>query len=386
MADQEQQRASIMAMLVAAEATYGVAPAFDPALHGLLANSGVTWEPKMDTVERKILKPTFSPAGVRVVSASQTLRVEVEARGGGLDVSGAPKAPDWEPLALACGLQKTACHRLTVGDATGYEIGETITGATSGATATLHHIDGDVLVVTGVTGSWTPTAENVTGSESAAASPLTGVVQAIEYRPVTANSAAQKSCAIRFHKDAILHQLVGARGNMNLSAKNKEIPSIQFDFSGLWVDPADANLPTPTLTDLKPPVFLNAGARIGEYIPVFDAFSLNLNNKVEARPSANAADGMAGFLITGRRPSGSMNPEADSLANRPIWATLRSGATADYSCNIGSEAGNRLRVQVPAAQLEGVKYSERVNIVCYDESFVCKEHRVGDDECRLYVF
>jgi len=383
---QEIQLARKTAMLVVPEATYGAAPAFDPALHGLLANAGVTWDPKIDTVARNIVRPTFSPAGVRVVGATQTLKVEVEARGGGLDGTGAPLAPDWEPLLLACGFQKTACSRLTVGDASGFAVGEGVTGATSGATATLHHVDGDVLVVTGVVGDFDPGNENVTGNTSAAASPLSAMVKAIEYRPITAAPTDYDSCAVRFHKHGILHQLVGVLGNVNLSAKNKQIPLLQFDLSGLWVDPADAALAAPTLTDLKPPVFVNAGARIGAYVPVFEAFSLNINAKVEARSDANAADGTVGFVISDRRPVGSMNPEADSLENRPIWDTLRSGALADYSCNIGSEAGNRLRIHVPAAQLEGVKYGERVGIVCYDETFVCTEHRVGDDEARIYVF
>jgi hypothetical protein len=155
----------------------------------------------------------------------QQLTVTTELRGGGLGVGGEVLPPDYAPFLLACGAQRTDVVRLTVDDAAGFEIGETVTGGTSTATGVLHHIDGRCWSCPGLR-ALVRRAETVTGGDSAATAVIaaSGVAPGLEYRPMTVRPETQKSACIKYHKDSILHVVVGARGTAAIDCPAGKTP------------------------------------------------------------------------------------------------------------------------------------------------------------------
>lgn len=376
----------VMALLAATEAAYGVPPDAGQ-FAGVLCNAGSEISPTGDKIERDIVRSTFSPLPSRVGAKRQQLTVTTELRGGGLGVGGEVLPPDYAPFLLACGAQRTDVVRLTVDAVAGFEIGETITGGTSTATGTLHHIDGLVLVLSGVTGTFAA-AEMVTGGDSAATATVAanGVVPGIEYRPVTARVEAQKSVCVKYHKDSILHQIVGARGTAVIDCQVGKIPTVKFTLTGLWADPAAAVLPNPVLTDLAGPVFVNAGATLGTYSPIISALSLDIGNTVSERVSANGPEGLIAQYISGRRSTGSLDPEVDDLALFNPWAAWKGATPARIAATIGDAPGNRIRLEVPKAGHEDIKYGDRSGLATYQLPYVASVDRDGDDEWRITYF
>jgi hypothetical protein len=375
-----------MALLAATEAAYGVPPAADQ-FRGVLCNAGSEITPTGDKIERDIVRQTFSPAASKMGAKRQQLTFTTELRGGGLDVGGDVLPPDYAPFLLGCGMQATEVVRLTVDAVAGFEIGETVTGGTSTATGTLHHIDGLVLVLRGVVGTFAA-AETVTGGDSTTTAAVVagGVAPGLEYRPLTARVEAQKSACIKFHKDSILHQIVGSRGTLVIDCQVGKIATIKFTMTGLWADPATALLPTPVLTDLAGPVFVNAGATLGAYSPIISALSLDVGNTVSERVSANGMDGLLAQYISGRRSTGSIDPEVDDLALFNPWAAWKAATPARLAATIGDTPGNRIRLEVPKAANEEVKYAERNGLATYQQPYLATVDRDGDDEWRITYF
>lgn len=376
----------VMALLAATEAAYGVSPDAGQ-FAGVLCNAGSEISPTGDKIERDIVRSTFSPAASKMGAKRQQLTVTTELRGGGLGVGGEVLPPDYAPFLLACGMQATAVVRLTVDAVAGFEIGEEITGGTSTATGTLHHIDGLVLVLRGVVGTFAA-AEMVTGGDSAATATVAagGVAPGLEYRPITARVEAQKSVCVKYHKDSILHQIVGARGTAVIDCQVGKIPTIKWTLTGLWADPAAAVLPNPVLTDLTGPVFVNAGVVIGAYAPIVSALSLDVGNNIAERVSANGMDGLLAQYISGRRSTGSLDPEVDDLALFNPWAAWKNATPARIAATIGDAPGNRIRLEVPKAANEDLKYAERNGLATYQQPFVASIDRDGDDEWRITFF
>ncbi|UJX42971.1 hypothetical protein K9F62_09955 [Desulfovibrio sp. JY] len=367
------------------EDVYGQLPVME-AKNGLFINNGVDVEPTGEKVKRDVVRGTFSPAGAVIGSKKITFKTTVELRGGGVAEGGKVLPPDCEPLLLACGTQRTDVVRLAVSAVAGILLGENITGATSQATGVVHHIDGDnTLVVKDVVGTFEP--EQITGASSNVTADVTSVAPGIEYRPITQRPVTQNSAGILFYKDAILYTVVGARGTFTMNCAVNKYPSFEFTMTGLWTDPADAEtIPVPELTDIVPPMFMGANFVIGEYRPVITEFTYAIGNTLADRLDANAAEGMIGALITGRESTGTINPEMDALANYNPWAKWKSAGTSRIATLFGSNPGNRIRIELPAAQYDGLKHADRSGISAYTANYIANAHRdAGDDEWRLTI-
>lgn len=379
------QRSRITATLVKAETAYGT-DAGPTGANAVLVTGAPEFTPEADKVDREIYRDTYSPAGSIVGAKSAKLKIKVEMRGGGLDGTNKPKAPDYEPLLLACGMQKAEVIRVTL-EATGaWQAGETVTGGTSTAHGTVEYIERDTLIVlSSVTGTFAE-GETVTGGTSAATGTVADLAPGLMYRPKTYDIDTMPSASVRFYKDKILHKVAGVIGTWSLTAEVGKLAYLEFDLSGLWTDPEDAAIPALTLVDLTGPQVLAMGMRIGAYTPVANALKLQLGAKIEKRNDLNGPDGLIGFVITGREPSGSLDPETDTLAAFNPWSLWKSGAKYRLNGYLGSAAGNRWAVHVGQAQCTELKYGERTGLVTYDKTFTPCQERLGDDELRLVLF
>ena len=386
----ESQLTRRAAILVAPEVTYAQDPTPNPATHGVLINNGVEITPQAERQDRDVVRDTFSPAGSVVGAKSLDITIKTEFRGGGLDeATGKPKAPDFGNLLLACGMQSVEVVRLTLGagGAGTFVAGEAITGGTSAATATIDHIERDDLIVVRMTAGEFAEAETLSGGTSMATAPVEAIAPGLMYRPITAVPSAQKSSTIYFHRDGILHSILGSRGTFSLDAQVGKIATLDFKMSGLWVDPKDAAIPAPVLTNLAGPQFLAADLRIGDYSPVFTALKLDIGNKVEKRQDANSAEGVVGLLITGRSPSGSLDPEVDKLSNFNPWTAWKdTNARARINGYIGKTPGNRAALHMGACQYTDLKYGDRVGLATYSAGFLPTQDGSGDTEFRLTFF
>ncbi|MHC1788663.1 phage tail tube protein [Solidesulfovibrio sp.] len=385
MADQQMQLTRKAVVLAKREETYGQKPAMGPE-NGVYVNNGVDVEPTGEKVKRDVVRGTFSPAGAVIGSKKITFKAQVELRGGGLDGTGKVLPPDCEPFLLACGTQRTDVVRLTVPSVTGFLLGESVAGGTSAATGTIHHFDGDMtLVLRNVTGVFA--AEQITGASSNVLADVTAVAPGIEYRPATKRPLDQDSAAVLFYKDAILYTSVGTRGTFTLNCAVNKYPLFDFTMTGLWTDPADAGtIPVPELTKIVPPMFMGANVIIDDYRPVITELTYAMGNTIADRLDANAAEGMVGAIITGREPTGSVNPEMDALANFNPWAKWKTAQTSRIATLFGSDPGNRIRIELPAAQYDGLKHGDRSGIAAYAANYIANAHRdAGDDEWRLTI-
>lgn len=204
----------------------------------------------------------------------------------------------------------------------------------------------------------------------------------VTYKSSTVQPDSQGSVTIYWYEDGALHKMTGCRGTVSMAASNNAIGKLTFTMSGLYVAPGDVSLITPTLSAVVPPICTELGITIGAYTPVATSLSLDLGNTVTKRPDINAAEGIAGFIITDRTVSGSVDPEADTFANFNPWLAWKSGTTAALSATIGATAGNICSVSCPVIQYKAPSYGDREGIRTYDLPFVARDNS-GEEELTL---
>ncbi len=372
---------------------YGVDPNPTAAENGILCNMTPSITPQGETIERNPVRDTMSPLGQVVSAKNYSLELECELKGGDVDGSGVVQAPEYEPLLLASGLQKEIGDKLKVtssDDVSSFQLGEYVTGGTSDATGKVVQIigtTGGILVLAHISGTFEDT-EDVTGDSSGASATVDGAPEdAVIYRPES-DPDQVPDCGIYYHVDGIRHKALGAIGDMSLNLEVNSVPSISFTMSSLYNTPTDQSLPTPSLLDLFPPVATNLGLKVGGYSPVgANALTLSMNADVTQLSDLNAKDGIKAYRITGRNPSGSLDPEVDSLANFDPFTAWENSNPGALTASVGSTAGNRAGLFVPKSLYTQVQYNDRNGYQTYSLPFLCRADDLsvdgGDDEFYL---
>lgn len=206
------------------------------------------------------------------------------------------------------------------------------------------------------------------------------VPKGIEFTPST---TVQPTMTLYIYFDGILHKLTGAMGTFSMNADAGQFATIQFTFTGNYVAPTAVAMPTNAAyqTTVPPQVELAQLTFGGSSSLVVNALTLDIANSVVPRADVNSADGFRGVRISGRNPSGGIDPEAEPT--QTFWDQMAASATLALSMQIGQALGNQLLVSAPAAQLTGVGYGDREGLRTYDLSLGFRGV-TGDDELKLF--
>lgn len=211
----------------------------------------------------------------------------------------------------------------------------------------------------------------------------------VEYTPI---SSALKTLTIYWHDDGVLHKLLYAMGTVKLSAKAGQRPTLQFEFVGLDGGISAVANATPTLTAWKTPVPVTranvvditlgcsyaAGALSGGTVYPSTGLELDFGNVVAYTPllSSDRID------INQRELSGHVDLDLTAANEVSFMATVKANTTQGLGFTLGSAAGAKIIVFMPAVQLINPTKQEinGTRLVGYDLRVVPVS---GNDEIRI---
>ena len=156
----------------------------------------------------------------------------------------------------------------------------------------------------------------------------------------------------------------GARGTLKIVCKAGDPIELMFDFQGSYYSVADDAPPTPSAVMLAKPRFIGAGLTLhgGSWAPVFTALEFDLGNKLGKVLDANDATGFKGYCIASREMGGTIDPDADLIANHDFygrWIAGTAGAIGTGAGIGGGAAGNKFQLLFPRTQYSDVGEGER---------------------------
>ncbi|MDZ4136034.1 MAG: hypothetical protein U1D06_10660, partial [Paracoccaceae bacterium] len=206
-----------------------------------------------------------------------------------------------------------------------------------------HHIRYTTSGTLGVAPAWAPLLRACGVAQVIAA----GI--SVTFNPVT---SGHESVTMHFYVGATLYKLVGARGTAKFSIGAQAIPYIEFEFTGLFAQPAEGVRPVPVLTAFQKPVLSTSVTTpvftLGGTPLVMRTVTLDLANAVETR----FLIGAEGVLITGRKDAVEATVEAVPMTTFNPYALAASQATLAVALQHGTVAGQRLALAIPAAQMQ----------------------------------
>ena len=182
----------------------------------------------------------------------------------------------------------------------------------------------------------------------------------VTYNPI---SSLFESVTIYLFIDGRRHIVTGCRGDVKFKCEAGKMAMADFVLKGRYADPTLVALSSPTLESSTPAtckscVFTyNAKTTL-----VVKMAELDMNNKVDDRPSVNDANAIAGFEITDRNPMLTIDPEATIETSY----NFRSDAYVNQraiSWQVGAAAGNIATFSVPQYNPYWPEYEARGEIL-----------------------
>lgn len=205
------------------------------------------------------------------------------------------------------------------------------------------------------------------------------------YYTMTSATVVQEdvpTLSMGLNEDGIAKSIIGARGTVSLEARIGEPALLTFEFQGAAYAGEDRSMLSGVVTETKvPPVFLGAAiaiadetgssdpSLISERTPCITALSLAMNNEVALRQCVAATSGIKFAEVTGRAPTGSMDPEHEPEATFPMIANFLAGTIMRLRSTIGSVAANQFLVSMPGLQATGMPSGDRNGIATRELAF-----------------
>jgi len=374
-------------ILVKSESTYGTdsSPAGTDAL--LVRSIDVT-PLEADVVSRELIRPYLGNSDQLLAQARVSISFQVELAGSGTGAT----APRFGGLLKACGMAETTTGSAVTGTAQAGSAGS-ITLA-SGASATDDAYVGMIISLTGGTGSGSSgvitdyvgstkvaTVQKTTAAFTPDGTSTYSIAANVGYKPV---SASFGSATIYFNNDGILHKATGCRGTFSLNVEVGAIPTIDFEFTGIYNAPTDTAAPTTTYTNQATPLIFNAGNSSTfsflSHSGCLQSLSLEMANEVIYRELVGCDKEI---MITNRAPSGECMIEAVSIATKDYFTVANSDTTGVLTLLHGTTAGNRVTLVAPKVDISNPTYADQDGVQMLNLPYIAVPTSAGNDEVVL---
>jgi hypothetical protein len=374
-------------ILIKTETTYGTdsGPAGTDAL--LVRSIDVT-PLEAEVVSRDLIRPYLGNSDQLLANTRVMMSFQVELAGSGAGAT----APRFGSLLKACGMAETTTSSAVTGTAQAGSAGSITLAA--GASASDDAYIGMVISLTGGTGSGSSgvitdyvgstkvaTVQKTTAAFTPDATSTYSIAANVSYKPV---SSSFGSATIYFNNDGVLHKATGCRGTFSLNVEVGSIPTLDFEFTGIYNAVTDTAAPATTYSAQATPLIFKAGnsstfSFLG-HSGCLQSLSLEMANEMVYRELVGCDKEV---LITNRAPSGECMIEAVPVATKDYWAIANDDTTGVMSLLHGTTAGNRVTLVSPKVDISNPAYDDMDGVQMLNLPFVAIPTSAGNDEVVL---
>jgi len=203
------------------------------------------------------------------------------------------------------------------------------------------------------------------------------------------DSACATWLTIGVFEDGVYKKLRGAQGTPALVAETGKPARVNFTFTGIWCVPEDAELIAPNYPSYTPPRFAGSSVLLDSYAPKISRLTIDMGNTVILREDpadGGQADG-SGYCtaaITGRRITGSMDPEAQLVGTEDSYGDWIDGTTRALAIVLGESGGDQVTIEAPCLQFTNLQEADRNGLQVDTLEFqLVRSADAGDDELSI---
>lgn len=226
--------------------------------------------------------------------------------------------------------------------------------------------------------SQTLVANNATATASI---PWTG--PAVVYSPVSTGFASLTMCG---NHDGILYVALGCRAtSVELDYNVSDIPRMNFEFEGAYLNPADLPLTSPTYTGQAKPLTFAAGntvnATLDGFTPCIESINIDLGLESTFRELVGCAKRT---LITERMVEVELAIERpNTLADKNFYTKIDADEPFPLGFTHGTVSGNRVATYLPNVQFTHPEADDSDGVLMHNMSGRALALAPGNNELTI---
>lgn len=196
-----------------------------------------------------------------------------------------------------------------------------------------------------------------------------------------APGASVKTCTIGWYENGRKKLLRGCMGTWEATWISGEPMMISFDMTGIWDAPSDASILAPTRETALPIRFASSGLQLaGAHTPIARQLVLRAGNQIKLVGDSTDPSGFKHAVVTGRRMTGTLNPEANLVATKDYHGEWLASTEQALALAVGA-SGNKITMAAPKLQVTNVQFAdEEGTIIDALEFQLNRSADAGNDE------
>lgn len=204
----------------------------------------------------------------------------------------------------------------------------------------------------------------------------------VTYKP-SSTVSTHKSITFYVYQDGVRVNMTGTRGQVSGVNMVGESGKMSFTFIGHFVSRTDVALVTPTYSAQVPVPLIGIPFLVDSYSAIIRKIDWDLGNEIAKIGNIAATDGYGEIRINSRKLGGSLDPEQVLAATYNFVTKWNTGAAVTLDTGlVGSVAGNRWKITMPAVTYTEVGQGEEAGVLTHDLKFQGLES-AGDDDLSI---
>lgn len=381
---------ALKAVLLKLEAVYGTDAVPAVATDALLIDDEIR-APQLELIygPRNNARTFYGRQQQLIVGSKMNVGFDIELAGSGA----AGTAPKWGPALRACCMAEKVLAAAHAGTAQAGAAGAITLAVGASAVDNAYRPlrirttggtgNGQVRVITGYNGTTKVATVTPNWTTPPDATTTYSIDAQVGYHPI---SAAIESASIYFYYADKLHKLLGARGDASVRFMRGERPMASLEFQGLYGGIVDDSFPTgQVLTGFQTPLGVNnqntSLVSVHDFAAKLYSLEMRLANAVSYRNIPGAED----VRINDREPSGSVEIEQPTIAQKDYPTIVRAGTLGQVSLTHGTSNGNKVAFDAIQAQLTNPRSGSQDGDVTSQFDLEFNPSATGNDEVVVYA-
>lgn len=178
----------------------------------------------------------------------------------------------------------------------------------------------------------------------------------------------------------IYKSIAGAMGTGVVNLPTGRQAYVDWTFTGVWQEPVDQAIPTPTYPTAKPLRFAGGLAEWNDVNLCTEMVTIDLGNNVIMRECPTTEAGFISAFITNRQPKVNLNPEAVTVAEQDRWGAWLAQTEYALELDLGGPGNSVLSFDAPKAQIVNNQEADRNGMVTDGIEMQCNKNGATHDQ------
>ena len=193
-----------------------------------------------------------------------------------------------------------------------------------------------------------------------------------------------KTLTIALYVNGVYRRIRGAVGNFVINCLAGQKITLDFTFQGVYDEFSAGAILAPTLATNAALRWSSSTTTIGGTAIAASSLSFDLGNVINPLESQATSQGVNNFIITDRRPTVTIDPEADTSNTISRYASwMSTGALAVAWNSSTSDAGGTWAFSIPAGQILNQQPGERSGIETEQLTILARKSAALNDEFTM---